>query len=175
GEPPRLPGGRRPYVRQAVPARPAQVSYDAESETLHLGPGAVAPVPAGAWEYEVAGVRVVERWFAARTAHREAAARGADGPEADGPEADGPEAGGLEALGPAEWPQAWTSELLALLTTLALLADLEPERAALDVGPPLPAAELRSAGVLPPPSWSRRPASVLDHHEEGPGGQFALL
>jgi hypothetical protein len=29
--------------------------------------------------------------------------------------------------------------------------------------------------VLPVPAAARRPASVLDHHEEGPEGQFALL
>ncbi|MCB5179990.1 type ISP restriction/modification enzyme [Streptomyces antimicrobicus] len=155
GEPPRLPGGRRPYVRQAVPARPTALSYDAGTETLSLDAGAVSPVPAAAWEYEVAGVRVLERWFAARTAHREL--------------------DGLEGLGPDEWPQSWTSELLALVTTLALLAELEPARAGLTVGPPLTAAELRAAGVLPAPRWARRPASVLDHHEEGPGGQFALI
>ncbi|WP_371646799.1 DNA methyltransferase [Streptomyces sp. NBC_00597] len=153
-EPPRLPGGRRPYVRSAVQAWPEGLTYDAESETLSLGAGTVSPVPPGAWEYEVqGGTRVLEAWFAARTAHRD------------------PQADGLEAIGPAEWPQAWTSELLALVTTLALLADLAPERAAFTPGPLLPAA----AGVLPPPRWARRPASVLDHQEEGPGGQFALL
>jgi hypothetical protein len=36
-------------------------------------------------------------------------------------------------------------------------------------------AELGGAGVLPVPDAARRPASVLDHHEEGPGGQFALV
>lgn len=61
------------------------------------------------------------------------------------------------------------------MTTLALLADLAPERAAFEAGPPLEAAGLRAAGILPPPRWARRPASVLDHQEEGPGGQFALL
>ncbi|WP_327419160.1 type ISP restriction/modification enzyme [Streptomyces sp. NBC_01233] len=157
GEPPRLPGGRRPYVRSAVGAWPQGLAYDADSETLGLGGGTVSPVPAGAWEYEAQGVRVLEAWFAARTAHR------------------GPDADGLEALGPADWPQSWTSELLALVTTLALLADLAPERAAFEPGPGLSAGELRAAGVLPPPGWARRPASVLDHHEEGPGGQFALL
>lgn len=157
GEPPRLPGGRRPYVRSAVPAWPHGLSYDAGTETLSLGTGTVSPVPPAAWEYEAQGVRVLEAWFAARTAHRR------------------PEADGLEALGPARWPQGWTSELLALVTTLALLADLAPERAAFEPGPGLPVTELRAAGVLPPPRWARRPASVLDHQEEGPGGQFALL
>ncbi|GAA3247361.1 type ISP restriction/modification enzyme [Streptomyces lavendulae] len=157
GEPPRLPGGRRPYVRSAVTAWPQGLAYDPESETLTLGDGVVSPVPVGAWEYEAQGVRVLESWFAARGAHRD------------------PQARGLEALGPAEWPQSWTSELLALVTTLALLADLAPLRAEFAPGPLLAAGELAAAGVLPPPRWSRRPASVLDHREEGPGGQFALL
>ncbi|MFD6968114.1 type ISP restriction/modification enzyme [Streptomyces sp. NPDC059979] len=157
GEPPRLPGGRRPYVRSAVGAWPQALAYDAGSETLSLGSGTVSPVPAGAWEYEAQGARVLEAWFAARTAHR------------------GPDAEGLEALGPAQWPQSWTSELLALVTTLALLADVAPERAAFEPGPGLSTGELRAAGVLPAPAWTRRPASVLDHQEEGPGGQFALL
>ncbi|MET9961189.1 type ISP restriction/modification enzyme [Streptomyces sp. NPDC006326] len=158
GEPPRLPGGRRPYVRSAVPARPEGLAYDPAGETLSLGAGTISPVPAGAWEYEApGGSRVLEAWFAARAAHR------------------APEAEGLEAIGPAAWPQAWTSELLALVTTLALLADLAPQRAEFTPGPLLPAAALGAAGVLPPPRWSRRPASVLDHQEEGPGGQFALL
>lgn len=154
GEPPRLPGGRRPYVRAAVPARPDGLAYDPETETLHLGSGQISPVPAGAWEYEVRGARVLEGWFAARTAYRDA--------------------DGLESLGPDRWPQEWTSELLGLLTTLSLLAELAPERAAFETGPALATADLHTAGVLPPPRWSRRPASVLEHQEEGPGGQFAL-
>ncbi|MDJ0385382.1 type ISP restriction/modification enzyme [Streptomyces sp. G-G2] len=155
-QPPRLPAGRRPFVRSAVSGWPPGLSYEAEGETLLFGAGSIAPVPAGAWEYEVNGVRVLERWFTARGAHRE------------------PEAGGLAALGPTEWPQVWTSELLTLVTTLALLADLAPARAAFEPGPALAGAALRAAGVLPVPRWARRPASVLDHQEEGPDGQFAL-
>ncbi|MGW4274953.1 type ISP restriction/modification enzyme, partial [Streptomyces seoulensis] len=37
------------------------------------------------------------------------------------------------------------------------------------------AAGLRAAGVLPAPESARRPATVLDHQEEGPEGQFALI
>lgn len=158
GERPKLPGGRRPYVRAPLPARPDTLEYDAEDEVLRVGEeGVISPVPREAWEFEVSGVRVVERWFARRT--------------------EPAEAGTLEAIRPPAWPQPWTSELLELITVLALLAELGPERAELasSLGAPLTAADLRAAGVLPVPGAARRPASVLDHHEEGPDGQFALL
>ncbi|MFF3646440.1 type ISP restriction/modification enzyme [Streptomyces sp. NPDC002564] len=159
GERPKLPGGRRPYVRAPLPARPAALAYDADEEVLRVGEeGVVSPVARQAWEYEVSGVRVVERWFALRT---EAA-----------------EAGTLEAIRPGAWTRAWTSELLELVTVLALLAELRPEQAGLTASldaAALTAGDLRRAGVLPVPDTARRPASVLDHHEEGPDGQFALL
>jgi hypothetical protein len=156
GERPKLPGGRRPYVRAPLPARPLDVRYDREEETLHLDDGVISPVPPQAWDFEVGGVRVLEQWFTARTGQ--------------------PEPGTLEAVRPAGWPQICTSELLELVAVLALLAELRPQQAELTVGDaPVTAAELRAAGVLPAPQAARRPASVLDHHEEGPEGQFALL
>ncbi|MEV5605665.1 type ISP restriction/modification enzyme [Streptomyces sp. NPDC052299] len=163
-ERPRLPGGRRPYVRAAVPPVPAHLSYEAEERALVLGTGRVAPVPAGAWEFRVSGVRVLELWF-----ERRAAACGAPGADATG----------LEAVRPRAWPQEWTSELLDLVTLLALLAELRPRQEelaeALAAGPGSGDEELREAGVLPVGPAARRPASVLDHQEEGPDGQFALL
>ncbi|MET9903574.1 type ISP restriction/modification enzyme [Streptomyces sp. NPDC006446] len=166
GERPKLPGGRRPYVRAPLTAlahgsRPAQGPlladpyYDRDEESLHLGEGRISPVPPEAWDFEVGGVRVLEQWFAARTG--------------------APEPGTLEAIGPAGWPQAWTSELLELITVLALLAELRPQQVELEQRSPITATELRTAGVLPVPDTARRPASVLDHHEEGPEGQFALI
>ena len=150
GERPRLPGGRRPYVRAAVPARPDAITYDADDEVLSLGEGRISPVPAEAWDFHVGGVRVLELWFESRTAAAEP--------------------GTLEAIRPALWPQEWTSELLELITVLALLGELRSQQEEFKVG-----AELELPGVLPPPGSARRPASVLDHHEEGPEGQFALL
>lgn len=159
GTKPRLPGGRRPYVRAAVPARPTTLAYDSEDEALVLDGGRISPVPVEAWEFRVGGARVLEQWFAHRTAPAEP--------------------GSLEAIGPAAWPQEWTSELLDLITVLALLGAREPERAAFAAGAAEGGAEgaaaLRAAGVLPPPARARRPASVLDHREEGPEGQFMLL
>ncbi|WP_206344066.1 type ISP restriction/modification enzyme [Streptomyces mesophilus] len=158
GERPKLPGGRRPYVRAALPPRPAELLYDRDEEALHIGDGRISPVPAEAWDFHVSGVRVLELWFARRTQTAEP--------------------GELEAIGPRIWPQERTSELLELITVLALLAELRPrqdELTATTEADPLGARALRNAGVLPVPETSRRPASVLDHHEEGPGGQFALL
>ncbi|MGW2641494.1 type ISP restriction/modification enzyme [Streptomyces sp. NPDC001348] len=155
GERPKLPGGRRPYVRAPLPSLPLTLHYDREEEALHLDEGRIAPVPPDAWDFEVSGVRVVEGWFAARTAPAEP--------------------GTLSAIRPRTWPQTWTSELLELITVLALLAELKPRQEELVPTAPVTATDLRKAGVLPPPEWSRRPASVLDHHEEGPEGQFALL
>ncbi|MET7343602.1 type ISP restriction/modification enzyme [Streptomyces sp. NPDC005547] len=163
-ERPRLPGGQRPYVRAAVPPDPAPLSYDAEERVLGLGTGRVSPVPAGAWEFRVSGVRVLELWFERRTA--------APGGAAPGPAR-------LEAVRPRAWLQEWTSELLELITLLALLAELRPRQEeladALAAGPDTGAEELRATGVLPVAEAARRPASVLDHQEEGPDGQFALL
>ncbi|MFJ6558546.1 type ISP restriction/modification enzyme [Streptomyces sp. NPDC091412] len=155
GERPKLPGGRRPYVRAPLPARPLTVRYDHDEETLHLDEGRVSPVPPQAWDFEAGSVRVLEQWFAARTAQGEP--------------------GTLAAVRPAAWPQAWTSELLELITVLALLAELGPRREALEVTDAITATGLRSAGILPVPDAARRPASVLDHREEGPEGQFALI
>jgi hypothetical protein len=159
GTRPKLPGGRRPYVRSPLPARPATLSYDAGQEALLVGDvGRVAPVARGAWEFRVSGVRVLETWFAARTGT--------------------PEPGTLAAIAPDGWPQEWTSDLLELVTVLTLLAELRPAQRRLAdrlTGPRvIGAAALRTAGLLPPPPAARRPASVLDHHEEGPGGQLPL-
>ncbi|MDX3850572.1 type ISP restriction/modification enzyme [Streptomyces sp. AK02-01A] len=155
GERPRLPGGRRPYVRAAVPAVPGTIAYDSGDEALLLGTGRISPVPAGAWDFLVGGVRMLELWFERRT-------------RPAGP-------GTLEAIGPSAWQREWTSELLELITVLALLAELRPRQKELREGPAIGRAELYGAGILPVPAAARRPASVLDHHEEGPDGQFALI
>ncbi|MEO3975407.1 type ISP restriction/modification enzyme [Streptomyces sp. CAU 1734] len=151
GDRPRLPPGRRPYVRTALPARPAALSHDPATGTLSAGEGRVSPVPAAAWEFRSGGEGVLERWFGERTAAAEP--------------------GTLAALGPARWPREWTSELLELITVLALLA----ETPAGSVLPPGTEVITDLPGVLPPPGWTRRPASVLGGAEEGPEGQFALL
>jgi hypothetical protein len=156
GDRPKLPGGRRPYVRAPLPARPRTILYDAEEETLHLDEGRVSPVPPEAWGFRTGEARVLEAWFAARTTRTA-------------------EPGTLAAITPPAWPQPWTSELLELVTVLTLLADVRAQQAELEIKSPITAADLTTAGVLPPPTASRKPASILEHTEEGPAGQLTLL
>ncbi|MFE6001074.1 type ISP restriction/modification enzyme [Streptomyces sp. NPDC056454] len=169
GERPRLPGGRRPYVRAALPVRPPGIAYDAEAGALVIGDGRISPVEAGAWEFTVSGVRVLELWFERRAA------------TAVGAVPEGADADGLDAVGARGWTPEWTSELLELISVLTLLDGLRPRQAALRARleraevPLISREELRAAGVVPVPASARRPASVLGHQEEGPEGQFALL
>ncbi|WP_329370847.1 DNA methyltransferase [Streptomyces sp. NBC_00669] len=162
----RPPGGSRPYVRAPLPARPQpdDLRYDPQERALWIGTGQVAPVAPEAWEATAGGVRVLEAWYGRRVAPGEP--------------------GSLEALRPAAWTRATTSELLELISVLTLLAQLREElrdfaarlaAAGVDRTGTAGAVTLRSAGILPVPAARRRPASVLEHHEEGPDGQFALL
>ncbi|MFG3020947.1 type ISP restriction/modification enzyme [Streptomyces sp. NPDC048254] len=152
---PKLPGGRRPYVRAPLPSRPLTIRYDPAEEALYIDEGRISPVPPEAWEFAMGEVKILEAWFAARTTPAEP--------------------GTLAAIVPRTWPQSWTSDLLELITVLTLLAEVREQQAGLEIKAPITAAELTAAGVLPPSKTARRPASVLDHHEEGPAGQFTLL
>jgi hypothetical protein len=165
-EQPRMPGGRRPYIRAALPERlshapstPFVLQYDPEAEALDIGGGRISPVPESVWGFRAGGARVLETWFTPRTSPGTP--------------------GSLEAVCPAGWPRTRTSELLELITVLALLAELRPQRRRLAAqvaeGRRVDTRELCEVGILPVDAAAKRPASVLDHHEEGPGGQFALV
>lgn len=160
----RAPGGSRPYVRAPLPAAPGpgDLAYDPLERTLRISAGLVSPVTPGAWDLTAGGVRALEAWYERRTAAGEP--------------------GTLEALRPAAWTRTTTTELLELISVLTLLSPLREETndfaarlTAHDDTTGPGAAELRAAGILPVTAARRGPASVLDHHEEGPDGQFALL
>jgi hypothetical protein len=156
----RMPGGRRPFVRERVTGLPDALDHDAEDDSLLIGTGRLSPVARSAWEFHAAGEPVLSRWFTERCADPEA------------------RSGTLEALGLTGWPQQYTADLVDLVTVLTQLAELRPSLAdlttrAADGG--ITTDDLSAVGVLPVRQHSRRPASVLLHHEEGPDGQFVLL
>ncbi|MFI6580284.1 type ISP restriction/modification enzyme [Embleya sp. NPDC050493] len=145
---PRLPGGRRPFVREPVPARPIGATYDEESRSLLLGTGRIGPVPREVWD-----LGILEPWIAARTE---------------------PPGEGLERIRERTWSTDLTSELIDLLHVLGLLADLTEEQTTLRTRA-AEAPTLDPCALLPPAPATRRPPTVLDITEEGPGGQAVLV
>lgn len=157
--PPRLPVGRRPVVpaQGAIPAdaqgMPDTLAHDASTQTLHIGQGRIAPVPAAVWHYEVSGKQVLRTWFSYRRKSRERPLIG----ERRKPSP-------LGDIQPESWPAEYTSDLLDLLNVLGMLVDLEPQQADLLCrvmdGPTLSVQGLVAAGALP--------LSVLSHAGPGP-------
>lgn len=154
GERPKLPGAAaRTYGPHSPPTPRTPLRPRRGDPPPRRGPD--LPVPPAAWDFQVGGVRVLDQWFTTRTTR--------------------PDPGTLESIRPTTWPQPWTSDLLEVITVLSLLAELRPQQTELTIESPITPNELHQAGVLPPPDTSRKPASVLDHHEEGPEGQVALI
>jgi hypothetical protein len=150
---PKLPSERRPKVVATIPdtpeEMPAEISYDAATETLHIGNGQIRPVPQRVWEYEVSGMRIVRKWFDYRKKNPRA--------RWSSP---------LDDINPKEWSPKFTTELLELLNVLAWCAGLEPQQAALldriCAGPMITVAELQQAKVLPILDSARKPLTPED-------------
>ncbi len=145
--PPLLPAERRPKVVTTIPGGPGRIpeviSYDAATETLKVGTGEIRPVPERVWEYEVSGMRVIQRWFDYR---KRRPRRKHTSP--------------LDDLNADEWTSTTITELLELLNVLSQCAELEPQQAILldhvCSGPITTVSDLEVASVLPVSGASRR-------------------
>lgn len=128
---------------------PDELTYEPDSQRLHIGAGVVAPVAAAVRKYEVSGVNVVDKWFSYRRATRD---RPVIGDRRQSP---------LLNMRSDRWLPSYTTELLEMLNVLTLLIELEPaqERLLGDIiaGPKLSTADLTSAGVLPMSKAARKP------------------
>ena len=125
------PGAAR--CTKAVPpdesAYPEAFSHNAATETLHVGSGQFAPVPAAIYEFEVSGLKVVQSWLRYRM-------KGGAGRQSSP----------LNDIRPERWPATFTRELLELIWVLDRTLRLYPEQAlllerVLD-GPCLPATAI---------------------------------
>jgi Type ISP C-terminal specificity domain/N-6 DNA Methylase len=148
---PRLPSGQRPMIIQAIPGEPGRmpenISYDPDTETLHVGGGQIRPVPPKVWEYEISGMKVIRKWFGYR---KENPAKRRSSP--------------LDDVVLDRWPASFTTELLELLNVLGLCAELEPvQEHILDricQHPMISIADLTQARVLPVKDSTRKPISL---------------
>lgn len=149
-----FPAGDPRQVRYKVPigsAVPSTLTYDAENNTLHVGPGAFTGVPPDVWTYEVGGMRIVKKWFGYRKASPTSRRTSP-----------------LDDLHVTSWPSEWTGELIDLLSVLRRLVDLAPAQQAITTkildSPVVTYADLTAAGVLPTAARAARPRRriVLD-------------
>lgn len=126
---------------------PDDISYHPETATLHIGAGRISPVRPEVWAYEVAGMKVVKKWFGYRKKNPA-----------------GRKSSPLDNIHSEEWPAEFTTELLQLLHVLTLCVELEPDQADLLEkicnSPIVPVSELERVGVLPvPPSARKAPGA----------------
>lgn len=131
-----------------IPAQPAAISWNADTEELVVGDGIVTGVRKAVWEYQVSGMPVLRKWLGYRTAKGAGRAAVSDNP--------------LDLVRPTTWSDDWNDELLDLLRVLTLTVEGEIEQAALVDricdGP------LIAASDCPEPRDSQRgpPATITD-------------
>ncbi|MFD6682941.1 type ISP restriction/modification enzyme [Micromonospora parva] len=130
-----------PRVKTAIPdepgALPDSISWRADSETLLVGNGRIAPVHRRVWEYDVGGMRVLRHWFNYRCAHQRHRHRSSP----------------LDDEGLNRWSSDLTDELLEILAVLGGCVAAEPRQLELldriCTGRLISVAALAAGGVLP--------------------------
>lgn len=120
-----------------IPATTADIRYDADTHTLHVGTGAITGVWPEVWDFEVTGFDVVRKWFGSRTAKGIGLASGKN-------------ATPLDLIRPAEWLDVWYDEALELLTVLTRTVELAQRQQALLVA--ILGAPLVDQSTLPKPT-----------------------
>lgn len=131
------------YLTRIGSGVPDRLRYDADTQTLHVGEGAFAPVPEAVWAYDVGGMRIVTKWFGYRKARP-----------------NSKKTSPLDDIHVEHWPQEWTRELIELLSVLRRLTDLAPAQNELLTeilaAPVVTQADLTAVGVLPVTAMSRK-------------------
>ncbi|MET8263166.1 type ISP restriction/modification enzyme [Micromonospora arida] len=155
---PRLPQDRAPKVLPgaAIPSdsehMPDTLTYDPNSQQLHVGTGRVGNVTAQMWSYQVSGVNILSKWFSYRRKTR------------DRPVMGDRRVSALLEIQPDRWHADYTRDLIDLLNVLGLLADLENDQArllgAIRESTLISVQELTEVGILPVPPEKRKVAKA---------------
>ncbi|MBG6056445.1 hypothetical protein IWX81_002882 [Salinibacterium sp. CAN_S4] len=95
-----------------ITGRPETFGYDAKTQTLTVGAGKITPVSPEVWDFEVSGLKPLQKWLGYRKAQRA-----------------GRTSSPLDAISYDEW--TFTDELLLVINILQHTVDLTPRAAAL--------------------------------------------
>jgi hypothetical protein len=146
GRPHGPPLDLRPSVIVPIPGSPEgmpqHITHDAITSTLHVGDGALGPVPSAVWSYDVSGTRIIKKWFEYR----------AERPRLRW-------SSPLNDIVASKWD--FTDDLRNLVAVLHGCVLLEAQQAetleAVLHGPQITTTNLEDTGVLPPPPEAARP------------------
>jgi hypothetical protein len=131
----------------SIPETTKDVVYDDSSRSLRVGDGRLVGVDPDVWAFEVSGMPVVKKWLGYRTRKGTGRAASSESP--------------LDQIRPERWDDAWSEELLQLVTVLRSTLDLLPDgQFLLDeicAGPLVAALDLPAVPPalreVPPASW----------------------
>lgn len=121
-----------------IPQTMADITYNKDTQRLHIGDGVISGVRLDVWNYSVSGMEIVRKWLGYRTAKGAGRAASSNNP--------------LDGIRPTTWPDGWNDELLDLLRMLTRTLDLQPIQADLleriCAGPLIPASQLPKPTAL---------------------------
>jgi len=92
-----------------ITAMPDTMTYDEATQRLTIGDGVFEPVPPQVWGYTVGGRNILASWFNYR--------KRTPGGRKSSP---------LDDIHVDEWPDAWSIELLEVLSAMRRCTELEP-------------------------------------------------
>ncbi len=136
----RLPAGtaKNTVAVSASPdAYPESFSYDSDTETVHVGDGAFAPVSQAMWDFEVSGLKVLHSWLGYRMKKRA-----------------GKKSSELDDIRPEKW--TFSEEFVTVLSIVERLIEAQAEAA--ELLERVVEGELLLASDLPTPTDAERAA-----------------
>ncbi len=136
----RLPAGtaKNTVAVSASPdAYPESFSYDSNTETVHVGDGAFAPVSQAMWDFEVSGLKILHSWLGYRMKKRA-----------------GKKSSELDDIRPERW--TFSEEFVTVLSIVERLVEAQTEAA--ELLERVVEGELLLASDLPTPTDAERAA-----------------
>lgn len=129
-----LPPGAATELKP-VTRYPDSFHWDSVSETLHIGDGAIGPVPAAVWNFDVSGLRPLQSWLGYRMK-----------------KGKGKNSSPLDDIRPERW--SFTTELLTVIAILEHTIELTPK--ATNLLNRVVSTALIDVAVLPKPNDAER-------------------
>jgi hypothetical protein len=102
---------RRITNQASVQGIPSAITYDPQTQTVHLGSGSFGPVSQAVWDYSIDNKPVVNAWFNYRRATP-----------------TGRRSSALDDINATAWSTEWNGEFIDLLSVLARLVELHPDQ-----------------------------------------------